>query len=414
MTTAPRPTEVPRPRAVFDAIPGYRAGRQAPDEELKLSSNENPFPPLPGVVARAARELERVNRYPDAGVGMLTDALARRLERRPDAFAAGTGSVSVLFSLLDAYCGPGDEVVTAWRSFEAYPIGITVTGARHVTVPLRADHTHDPGRDERLPGHPEAPASRPASSTDDRRTSGTASRPLLAGRARMTPGLSRGPAHHDLDAMAAAVTDRTRVVVVCTPNNPTGPVVRHDDLERFVASVPSDVLIVVDEAYVEFVRDAEAARGLELQARHDNVVVLRTFSKAYGLAGLRVGYLVGHPDVVAATRKASPPFGVSDVAQAAAVASLEAHVELAERVEAVVEGRTVLLDGMRELGWDVPDSQANFVWLPTPDGPDVASALWPVAVRPFPGAVVDGGGVRVSVGTPEANARVLAAVADLR
>ena len=345
---------------MFDAIPGYRAGKPAPDEELKLSSNENPFPPLPGVVARAARELERVNRYPDAGVGLLTDALAQRLEREPDAFAAGTGSVSVLFSLLDAYCGPGDEVVTAWRSFEAYPIGITVTGARHVTVPLRADHTHD------------------------------------------------------LDAMAAAVTDRTRVVVVCTPNNPTGPVVRHDDLERFVAAVPSEVLVVVDEAYVEFVRDADAARGLELQARHENVVVLRTFSKAYGLAGLRVGYLVGHADVVAATRKASPPFGVSDVAQAAAVASLEAHVELAERVEAVVEGRAVLLDGMRELGWDVPDSQANFVWLPTPDGPDVATSLWPVAVRPFPGAVPDGGGVRISVGTPEANARVLAAVAALR
>lgn len=350
---------VPRPRAVFDAIPGYRAGRPAPDEELKLSSNENPFPPLPGVVAHAAQQLERLNRYPDAGVGLLTEELARRLGREPDAFAAGTGSVAVLFSLLDAYCGPGDEVVTAWRSFEAYPIGITVTGARHVTVPLRPDHTHD------------------------------------------------------LDAMAAAVTDRTRVVVVCTPNNPTGPVVSHDELERFVAAVPSDVLVVVDEAYVEFVRDPDAARGLDLQARHDNVVVLRTFSKAYGLAGLRVGYLVGHPDVVSATRKASPPFGVSDVAQAAAVASLAAHDELAERVEAVVAGRGVLLDGLRGLGWEVPDSQANFVWLPTDDAPALAESLWPVAVRPFAGAVADGGGVRISVGTPAADDRLLTAVAAL-
>lgn len=348
---------VPLPRSVVDAIPGYKAGRAAELDELKLSSNENPFPPLPGVVERAAAELARVNRYPDAGVTRLHDALAAHLGRPTEAFAAGTGSVAVLFSLLDAYCGPGDEVVTAWRSFEAYPIAVTVTGATHVRVPLRADATHD------------------------------------------------------LDAMAAAVTDRTKVVVVCTPNNPTGPVVGHAELERFVESLPPSVLVVVDEAYVEFVRDPAAARGLELQARFDNVVVLRTFSKAYGLAGLRVGYLVGHADVAAATRKATPPFSVTDVAQAAAVASLEARDELAERVESVVGGRATLLEGLRGQGWTVPDSEANFVWLPTDDGPALAEALWPVSVRPFPGPVAEGGGVRISVGTDAANERLLDAAA---
>jgi histidinol-phosphate aminotransferase len=348
---------VPVPRSVVDAIPGYKAGRPAQDDELKLSSNENPFPPLPGVVERAAAELARVNRYPDAGVTRLHEALAKHLDRDVDTLASGTGSVAVLFSLLDAYCGPGDEVVTAWRSFEAYPIGVTVTGATHVTVPLRPDATHD------------------------------------------------------LDAMADAVTGRTKVVVVCTPNNPTGPVVRHDDLERFVEAVPPSALVVVDEAYVEFVRDPAAARGLELQQRFDNVVVLRTFSKAYGLAGLRVGFLVGHPDVAAAVRKATPPFSVTDVAQAAAVASLEAAEELAARVEEVVQGRAVLLDGLRAQGWTVPDSQANFVWLPSDQGPALAEAFWPVATRPFPGGVADGGGVRISVGTASATERFLDAAA---
>ena len=344
---------VPRPRPAVEAIPGYRAGRPAPDESLKLSSNENPFPPLPGVVERAAARLRQVNRYPDAGTTLLHEALGRHLDRDVDTLASGTGSVAALYSLLDAYCGPGDEVVTAWRSFEAYPIAVTVTGAVHVPVALRADATHD------------------------------------------------------LGAMAAAVTERTRVVVVCTPNNPTGPVVRHDDLERFVASVPPRVLVVVDEASLEFVRDPSAARGLDLQARHDNVVVLRTFSKAYGLAGLRVGYLVAHPEVAAAVRKATPPFSVTDVAQAAAVASLEARAELEERVDAVVAERGVVLDGLRTQGWTVPQSEANFVWLAVGDeASDVAEALWPVSTRPFAGD-----GVRISIGTPDANARLLDATA---
>lgn len=244
----------PRPRRALDDIPVYRPGKPAASEGHKLSSNENPYAPLPGVMKRAEAELDRVNRYPDAGTTMLYDALSVRFEMAPDHFAAGTGSVAVLFALLHAYLEPGDEIVYAWRSFEAYPIAADLTGAKAARVPLRPDATHD------------------------------------------------------LDAMAAAVTDRTRVVLVCTPNNPTGPVVGAAELATFLDAVPERVLVVVDEAYVEFVRDPDAASGLaELDAR-DNVVVLRTFSKAYGLAGLRIGYAIAQPDVAEAIRKATPLF----------------------------------------------------------------------------------------------------------
>ncbi|MGJ9411802.1 histidinol-phosphate transaminase [Aeromicrobium sp. CF4.19] len=340
----------PEPRPALAGIPVYRAGRPAGSDDLKLSSNENPYPPLPGVMERAAATLGRMNRYPDAGVTDLYEALARTTGLAADRFAAGTGSVSVLFSLMTAYCGPGDEVVLPWRSFEAYPIAIAAAGATAVPVPLRADATHD------------------------------------------------------LDAMAAAVTERTRVVLVCTPNNPTGPVVTQAELERFVAAVADHVLVVVDEAYVEFVRRDDAATGLSfLAAGRQNVVVLRTFSKAFGLAGLRVGYAIADVLVAEAVRKVTPPFGVTDLAQAAAVASLEAADELGERVEAVVTGRIALLEGLRAQGWEVPDSQANFVWLPLgPDAHLLAERVHPVSVRPFAGE-----GVRVSVGTPEACDRFL-------
>ena len=233
----------PNARRALDDIPVYKPGKPAESDHLKLSSNENPYPPLPGVMERATKELERVNRYPDAGTTDLYAALARRYDLPPERFAASTGSVAVLFSLLTAFCETGDEIIYAWRSFEAYPIGADLTGARTIRVPLRPDATHD------------------------------------------------------IDAMAAAVTERTRVILVCSPNNPTGPVVTQAELERLVDAVPDDVIVVVDEAYNEFVRQEDAASGLALAEDHPNVVVLRTFSKAYGLAGLRVGY------AIAATRR---------------------------------------------------------------------------------------------------------------
>jgi len=251
----------------------------------------------------------------------------------------------VLYALLNAHLEAGDEVIYAWRSFEAYPIAADLTGATTVRVPLRPDATHD------------------------------------------------------LDAMAAAVTDRTRVVLVCTPNNPTGPVVKAAELDRFLATVPERVLVVVDEAYVEFIRDPDAADGLAALAAHDNVVVLRTFSKAYGLAGLRVGYAIARPQVAEAIRKASPPFAVTDLSQAAAVASLDSADALAERVEAIVQERDAMVEALRDQGWELPETQANFVWLPLgDDAMDFAAWCDPVSVRPFAGD-----GVRVSIGSPPVN-----------
>jgi histidinol-phosphate aminotransferase len=268
-----------------------------------------------------------------------------------DQLAAATGSVALIYHLLTAYCGPGDEVVHAWRSFEAYPIAITAAGATGVPVPVTGD-----GR-------------------------------------------------HDLEAMRAAITDRTRVVLLCTPNNPTGPAIPHAEVAAFVAAVPAHVLVVVDEAYLEFVRMPDAVDGLALLRTHANVVLLRTFSKAYGLAGLRVGYAVAAAEVAGALRAVALPFGVSSVAQAAAVASLAAEDALLERVDALVAERARLVAGITAAGWWVPEPQGNFVWLDVGErAADLALAAGEVglALRPFAGE-----GVRVSVGEAEATDRLV-------
>ena len=237
-----------------------------------------------------------MNRYPDMAVGALSQALAKRLDVPVEHLATGTGSVGVLGQLIQATCDPGDEVVYAWRSFEAYPIVVAIAGATSVQVPLDAD------------------------------------------------------ARHDLDAMPAAITERTRLVLVCTPNNPTGPVVHQDELDAFLDRVPRDVLVVIDEAYLEFVTDPEAPDALATYRQRPNVAVLRTFSKAYGLAGLRVGYAVAHEPVAQALRKTAVPFGVSDIAQQAAIASLEAYDELQERVDALVAEREPRRGGAARAG----------------------------------------------------------------
>ncbi len=341
----------PRPRDTITAIPAYVAGKPPvprPGQQVyKLSSNENPYPPLPGVVEAAEAAVAQMNRYPDMGNSVLYAALAERLGVPTERLAAGTGSVAVLYHLLQAFCDPGDEVIYAWRSFEAYPIAVSATGAVSVQVPVTAD-----GR-------------------------------------------------HDLAAMSAAVTERTKVVIVCTPNNPTGPSVGDAELREFVAGVPEHVLVVVDEAYREFVRMDDPIDALALQQAHANVAIMRTFAKAYGLAGLRVGFLLAHPEVAGAVRACALPFGVSSVAQAAAVASLDAEGELMERVEALVGERRRVLAGLQEQGWTVPDPQGNFVWLPLGDRTQefVAAATDAgISVRPFAGE-----GVRVSLGEPAAN-----------
>jgi histidinol-phosphate aminotransferase len=354
-----------RIRPAVAALPAYLPGRPAPAGSAgpgyKLSSNENPYPPLPGVLAATEAAVARMNRYPDLANTAMTAAVSVRLGVAPESLAFGTGSVAVLYHLLAAVCEPGDEVVHAWRSFEAYPIAVQITGATAVRVPLG-------------------------------------------------PG-----AVHDLEAMHAAITPATRVVMLCTPNNPTGPAIAHAALEHFLDAVPEHVLVMVDEAYVEFVDDPLAVRGLEVMTGRPNVVVLRTFSKAYGLAGFRVGYCVAEPALAAAVRAVSLPFGISVAAQAAVLASLEAEPELVQRVAALVQARAVLRDGLRSLGHDVPDAQGNFVWLPA--GPltrawGEAFTAGGVVVRPY-AAGEPGDGVRVTVGEDAANARVLEIAADL-
>ena len=339
-------------RPAVQSLPAYVPGARADlGRAHKLSSNENPFPPLPSVVEAVTEAARSMNRYPDMGVVALTRALADHLGVPAEHLATGTGSVAVLAQLVQITCEPGDEVVYAWRSFEAYPIVVALSGASSVQVPLTAD------------------------------------------------------ARHDLDAMAAAVTDRTRLVLVCTPNNPTGPAVAEDELRAFVAKVPRDVVVVIDEAYLEFTTEDSVPEALAFYREHPNVVVLRTFSKAYGLAGLRVGYAVAQEEIATALRKAATPFGVTDLAQQAAIASLEARAELMERVGLIVAERERVHAALRGQGWDVPAAQGNFVWLPLgEDAVPFAQACQARAltVRPFAGE-----GVRCSVGEPEANDRLL-------
>lgn len=333
-------------------MPAYVAGKPAPADAFKLSSNENPYPPLPGVLEAAVTAAASMNRYPDMGNTALYAALAETYGVPVADLAVATGSTGLIYGLLTAFCEPDDEVVYAWRSFEAYPIAVLAAGARSVQVPLTAD-----GR-------------------------------------------------HDLDAMAAAIGPRTRVVLLCSPNNPTGPALTQAEVDDFLACVPDDVLVVLDEAYIEFVRIDDPVDGVATYRRHDNVAVVRTFSKAYGLAGFRIGYAVAPSPVAAALRGVTLPFGVNLVAQAAAVASLQSRAELAERVDALVAERTRVVEALRAAGWAVPDAQGNFVWF----------ALDPDRIPAFTAAAESAGlmvrplgedGVRVSIGEVEANDRLI-------
>lgn len=358
MTTLERPRGQGRLlRPALDGLPGYRAGRSRPGA-VKLSANENPFPPLPGVLEAATAELAGLNTYPDPAATRMLEEISAALGVPVAQLATGTGSVGILQQIVQATSGPGDEVLFAWRSFEAYPLVARLGGATPVTVPLTAGE------------------------------------------------------EHDLDAMADAVTERTRLVLLCSPNNPTGTVLRREEVAKFLAVVPADVLVVLDEAYAEFVRDRAAVNGLDLVAAHPNLCVLRTFSKAYGLAGLRVGYAVAATEVAAGLRAATLPFGVSAAAQAAVVASLAVPELLAERVEAIVAERERMIAALRALGYRPPDSQANFVWLRlggrTAELVEVLERAG-LIVRPYGTE-----GLRITIGTPEANDRVLAALRRLR
>jgi histidinol-phosphate aminotransferase len=344
----------PRLRPILDTFPAYQPGKvpaAAAGQAHKLSSNESPYGPLPSVAEVIAEAGRGVHRYPDNGAEALTAAIAGRFAVPMGHVAVGCGSVGILKQLIEAVSEPGAEILYAWRSFEAYPPLADLAGATSVRVPLRAET-------------------------------------------------------HDLDAMAAAITPRTRLILVCNPNNPTGTVVGGERLTEFLDQVPGDCLVVLDEAYREYIRDESVPDGIDLYRDRPNVTVLRTFSKAYGLAGLRVGFLIGHPPVAAAVRKTMLTFSVNSVAQAAAVASLAAEAELLERVETVVKERDRVRSALLADGWAVPATEANFVWLRLGEHTAEFAAACDrsgIAARPFAGE-----GARVSIGTPEANDAFLA------
>ncbi|GII64846.1 putative phenylalanine aminotransferase [Sphaerisporangium krabiense] len=350
----------PRFRSIFDGLPAYepsRAVRSATGDSHLLAANESPHRPLPDIVAAITEAAETINRYPDFGGTELTARIARAHGVTEDRVAIGAGSVALLQMLLQAVADADAEVMYAWRSFELYPVLADLAGVRGVRIPL----------------------------VDER---------------------------HDLNAMAERVGDDTRLVLVCNPNNPTGTLLGHDDLRAFADRVPADRLIAVDEAYFEYVRQPGARSAIALTADRPNLVVLRTFSKAYGLAGLRVGYLVGPPYVVARLRKAYLPYSVSAVAQAAALAALGRQKELFSQVDEVVAERARVRGELTATGWAVPRSESNFLWLRM----GAASGEFGdrcgdagVAVRVFPGE-----GLRVSIGTPADNDAFLAAAAAWR
>ncbi len=358
------PAESPvRLRAALGRMPAYVAGKPAPAipglATFKVSSNENPYPPLPSVLATIADAAAHVNRYPDMNNVALKRAIADHYGFGPESVSVGPGSTGVLVQFVQAFCDAGDEVVFAWRSFEAYPIVTLAAGAVPVQVPL-------------------------------------------------TP-----TGEHDLDAMAAAITDRTRLVLLCTPNNPSGPALSAAAARAFLARVPAHVPVIVDEAYVEFVRDPEVVDSFALQRDFGNVIVMRTFSKAYGLAGARVGYALSHPALAEANAKTAIPFSVNLLAQAAAVHSLAAGDELAARVDALVAERERVVAALQGQGWRLPATQANFVYFPFGAGESEAfdhlCAGHGLVVRRY-GAE----GVRVTVGETEANDRLLTLTATFR
>lgn len=336
----------PPARPEITALPDYSSARAGSVPiTIRASSNEAPFGPGALVVDAVTERLRSAHRYPELGAVTLTRAIAEQLGLDPDQVVAADGSLSLLNYLLISHCRPGSTVVHPWRSYEAYPICIRTAHAE-----------------------PRAVANLPDGS-------------------------------HDLAAMAAAIGPDTAAVILCSPNNPTGAGLSHDAVAAFLAEVPPSVLVVLDQAYVDFVTDPQAVRGLELLPAHPNLVLLRTLSKAYGLAGLRIGHLLAHPQLCRAVRKIVPPFAVSALAETAALAAL---VDLPHRdriVTAVIDQRGPVTELLRRHGLPVVPSEANFVWLPLGDRAAEFGAR--CADAGLGTRVFDGEGVRISLGEPD-------------
>ena len=353
-----------RPRAVVDNLPQYKPGKSAAQaaadhqltEAIKLASNESSYGPLPSVLEAVSDGAKLLNRYPDHRGEALRAAISDRQGVAPEQVTIGCGSVGLLQQAFTAYVGSGDEVVYPWRSFEVHPVFSAIAEANPIMVPLKEQA-------------------------------------------------------FDLDAVAQAVTERTKLVILSTPNNPTGTVCSTKGLTNLLDAVGDDVVVIIDEAYLEFVTDESVGNPVtEILPHHDNAVVFRTFSKAYGLANLRVGYALGHPEVIGAIDKVALPFLVNGVAQTAVLASREsaAEKELEDRVAEVISERDRITEELLELGWPVTPSQANFLWLPVEEH---AGPLFQrleskgIVTRPF-----ENEGLRVTIGKPEENDRFIEAI----
>ena len=348
-------------RPAVQAMPAYRPGKAAEQAEeehgienaIKLASNENPYPPVPSVITAMAEAAGRVNRYCDHLAIDLRTAIGAMVGMELDNIAVGCGSVGLLQQLCLAYLDPGDNVVYPWRSFEAYPVNVQMMGAESRQVPL-VDHAFD------------------------------------------------------LDAVAAAVDERTKIIMLATPNNPTGTALSVDSLRAMLAKVPDSVIVLIDEAYREFL-DPSFGDPVELLADHSNVIVSRTFSKAFGLAGVRVGYLVAASAIVDEVNKVLVPFAVNGIAQAGALAALRARDEYEPFLAGLRDERARVVAALTDAGWQLPDTQANFVYLPLGERTQdlyVEIEKRGVVTRPFAGE-----GLRVTIGTPAENDRFLATLA---
>jgi histidinol-phosphate aminotransferase len=351
-------------------MPGYQAGvptGHAPEALVEsgiaqLASNESPFGPHPKVVEAIQAAAAAMNRYPDPDATLLRRRIAERYETEPGRVAVGNGSCELLLAAAEALCEPGAEIVYAWPSFSIYPHLAALTGAREVRVPLAEGEVHD------------------------------------------------------LDAIAAEVTAATQIVVVCNPNNPTGTHVPAAQVAAFCERIPSHVTIALDEAYVEFQTHDDPDDTLDLLAEFPNLVLLRTFSKVYGLAGLRVGFALGSAKFRAAVDAVRQPFSVNAIAQTAAAEAILHSDDVERRVERTLVERVRVEEGLRELGLETAETQTNFSWigLGEADEKQVVAALAERRIAVRPGTPLgDSGHIRVSYGTPAENDRFLAAMGEI-
>ena len=349
-------------RADLSDLPAYKAGKSAKAnsdlEVFKISSNENPYAPHPKIIEAINRAANSIQRYPDPNSTRLVERLAEKYQVTSNQISLGTGSVAVLTQLIQASASVGDEVIFAWRSFEAYPIVTKVSGATAIRVPLNKNY------------------------------------------------------EHDLPKMLDAITEKTKTILVCSPNNPTGPIVKKQDFLNFISQVPKDILVVLDEAYTEFVTDPAAINGAQDVITESNVAILRTFSKAYGLAGLRVGFTIAQEPVIDYLKKVALPFGVSSLAQAAAIAALEYEPELLQTVNAIVLERDRVSNELTKQGWDLANPQANFIWFDLKDkSEEFANACEQagIIVRLFLNE-----GVRATIAETVANNRLIEVASQFR